>query len=52
MFYIIDNFYHIFSSLYAYRSLFLSCGGEGQADSILSSSAAYAGKVSLNRDAT
>lgn len=27
MFYVIDNFYHIFSSLYAYRCLSLSCGG-------------------------
>jgi hypothetical protein len=44
MFYTIDNFYHISSPLYAYRSLFLSCGGEGQADSILSISAADAGK--------
>jgi hypothetical protein len=30
MFYVIDNFYHIFSSLYAYRTLFLARGGEGQ----------------------
>jgi hypothetical protein len=34
MFYVIDNFYHIFSSLYAYRSLFLSRGGDGQATAL------------------
>gem|GEM_PF-2767295 len=28
MFYIIDNFYHIFSSLYAYRSLFVFCAAK------------------------
>jgi hypothetical protein len=31
MFYVIDNFYHISSSLYAYRSLPLPRGGDGQA---------------------
>ena len=30
MFYSIDDFYHIPSSLYAYRGLSLPCGGEGQ----------------------
>jgi len=31
MIYVIDNFYHISSSLYAYRSLPLPRGGDGQA---------------------
>lgn len=50
MFYVIDNFYHVSSSLYAYRSLSISCGGDGQAVFILSSIAADAGKEPLNRD--
>ncbi len=49
MFYVIDNFHHVSSSLYAYRSLSISCGGDGQAVSILSSSAADPGKESLRR---
>jgi hypothetical protein len=31
MFYVIDNFYHISSSLYAYRRLSITRGGDGQA---------------------
>lgn len=34
MFYVIDNFYHISSSLYAYRSLSLPRGGDGQAAAV------------------
>ena len=50
MFYVIDNFYHISSSLYAYLSLSISCGGDGQAVSILSSSAAGIRTKPLNRN--
>jgi len=36
MFYIIDNFYHISSSLYAYRCLPVPGGGDGQASAAFS----------------